>query len=208
MKKYFIFALMLSLAALSATAQLELKPAIGLNVARFNSNPVFDIKDDSLVTSGRVGYQVGASLAIGRKLFVEPGVFYTKLTQNMEPTNIEIVEEIPDFTYSTGYIRVPVNFGFQFIGTTTSFAGLRIFLGPSMFIPVGVKDNAYKMTKSDISSPQFDISAGAGINIWLFFLDISYGWGLTPQFKDDPIEAKMQAFYANAGFRFKLKSDE
>ena len=215
MKRNLLFAIMLSIAALTVTAQIELKPAIGLNVARFDSNPVFTLNDnsldnpiDTLATSGKIGYQVGASLAIGRKLFVEPGIFYTKLTQDMTPKNPEVSATIPDFSYSASFVRIPVNFGFQFIGSTTSFAGLRIFLGPSMLIPVGLKDSDYELVKKDVNSPQFDISVGAGINIWFLFLDLSYGWGLTPQYVDDPIEAKMQAFYANAGFRFKLKSDE
>jgi hypothetical protein len=199
---------MLSIVALAATAQLELKPSVGFNVAKFDSDPVFEIQDDSLVTNGRFGYQLGASLAIGRKLYVEPGVFYAKLSQNMQPTNADIKSELPEFTYSVSFVRVPVNFGFQFIGHNTSFAGLRIFLGPSMLIPLSVKENDYPIVKDDLKSPQFDFNVGAGLNLWFIFLDVSYGWGLTQQFNDDPITAKMQAFYANLGFRFKLKSDE
>jgi hypothetical protein len=202
-----IFSILASVFSLTVFAQLELKPAIGLTIASFDSNPVFEVQDDSLLTNGKAGYQVGASLAIGRKLYVEPGIFYTKLTQDMEPTNFEIKEEIPKFTYCASYLRIPVNFGFQFIGSTTSFAGLKIFLGPSLLIPLSIKENDYSIVIEDVQSPQFDISAGAGLNVWFLFLDVSYGWGLTPQYVDDPIEAKMQAFYANLGFRFKLKSD-
>ena len=128
------------------------------------------------------------------------------MNQSFTTTNIE--SEVDEFTYNTSYIRIPVNFGFQLIGKSTSLAGLRIFVGPSMFIPLSVKENDFPLIKDDVKSPQFDFSAGAGLNIWFLFLDVSYGWGLTPQFKDDTIEAKMQSFYANVGFRFKLKNDE
>ena len=208
MKQNIIFTFLLLLVATAGFSQLELKPAIGMTIASFDSNPVFENKEDSLITSGKVGYQLGASVSIGRKLYIEPGIFYTRLFQDMVPTNPEIIEEVPEFTYSASYLRIPVNFGFQFIGSTTSFAGLKIFLGPSMLIPIGIKENDYPLTKDDVKSPQFDIAAGAGLNVWFIFLDVSYGWGLTPQFNDDPIGAKMQAFYANLGFRFKLKSDE
>jgi len=204
MKKNNIFTLLLLLATTAGFSQLELKPAIGFNVARFDSHPVFGANSDTLYSNSRAGYQLGASLAIGRKLYIEPGVFYTKLLQDFTPSDFEKSE----FTYSASYIRIPVNFGFQFIGHNTSLAGLRIFLGPSMFIPISVKDNDYPIVKEDLKSPQFDFSVGAGLNVWFIFLDISYGWGLTQQYKDDPITAKMQAFYANLGFRFKLKSDE
>lgn len=128
------------------------------------------------------------------------------MNQSFTPTNIDNLKT--EFTFSGNYIRIPVNFGFLFIGHSQSLVGVRIYLGPSIFIPLSVKDNSYPLTKEDLQSPQFDIAAGAGLNIWLLFLDISYGWGLTPQFKDDSIEAKMQALYVNVGFRFKLKSDE
>ncbi|MBW6459083.1 MAG: PorT family protein [Bacteroidales bacterium] len=205
MKKSILIVLAIAL-SLTAFSQIELKPAIGFNVARFDSNPVVTIASvtDSLVSTSKAGYQIGASLAVGRQLYIEPGLFYTKLTQNFTPSD----PENPEFVYSANYLRVPVNFGFQFIGHTTSFAGLRIFLGPSMLIPLSVKENEFGLVKDDLKSPQFDFSVGAGLNIWFLFLDVSYGWGLTPQYKVDPIEAKMQAFYANLGFRFKLKSEE
>jgi hypothetical protein len=204
MKKSLILTSVFILIATFSFSQLELKPAIGFNSARFDSNPVFSSGADSMQTDGKAGYQFGASLVIGRKLYVEPGVFYTKMAQGFITSDIEK----NDFNYNATYIRVPVNFGFQFIGSTTSFAGLKIFVGPSMFIPLSIKENDYPIVKADVKSPQFDFSVGAGLNVWFIFLDVSYGWGLTPQFKDDPIEAKMQAFYANLGFRFKLISDE
>lgn len=190
-----ILAIALSLTAFS---QLELKPAIGFNSSRFDSDP------DSLITKSLAGYQFGASLAIGRKIYFEPGLFYTQLAQDMTP---EDTAKTP-FNYTTNHLRVPLNLGLLFIGSSNSLASLRIYLGPSMFIPLGVKENSYPLQKEDVKSPQFDFNVGAGLNIWLLFLDVSYGWGLTPQFKQDPIEAKMQALYVNAGFRFKLKSDD
>jgi len=204
MKNNIVLTILLCILAEFSFAQLELKPAIGFNSARFDSNPLVAANSDSLISDSKFGYQFGASLLIGRKFYIEPGVFYTRLVQDFTPSNVEKAE----FTYSANYIRIPVNLGFQFIGSTTSFAGLRIYLGPSMFIPVSVKDNDYTIAKEDVVSPQFDFCAGAGLNIWLLFLDVSYGWGLTPQYEDDPIEAKMQALYVNLGFRFKLKSDE
>jgi len=206
MKKNIITLVLLTGITSLCIAQLDLKPAIGINASRFDSNPTFDKYSDSLVADGRIGFQIGASLAIGRKIYVEPGIFYNKMNQSFTPTNTE--EEKDEFSYNTSYLRIPVNFGWKFIGDNNSFAGLRIFIGPSMFIPLNVTKNSYPLVKEDLKSPQFDIAAGAGLNIWYLFLDVSYGWGLTPEFKDDSIEAKMQSFYANVGFRFKLKNDE
>lgn len=204
MKKNIILSLLLSLFAFAGFSQLELKPTVGMTAASFDSNPLFEMQGDSLVTKGKIGYQFGASLAIGRKLFVEPGVFYTMLSQKMDPAYTDSAS----FDYSAGFVRIPVNFGFQFIGSTASFAGLKIFIGPSIMIPTSVKENSYGILKQDVTSPQFDISVGAGLNVWLLFLDVSYGWGLTPQYADDPIEAKMKSLYVNMGFRFRLKAEE
>jgi hypothetical protein len=197
--KKIILSLVIIILSISAFAQIELKPAVGFNISRFDSNPVFPVSADSLLSDSRAGYQIGASVAFGRKLYIEPGLFYSRLAQKF--TLSDAADS--SFTFSANYLRIPVNVGLQFIGSSESFASLRIFLGPSMFIPVGVKENDYGIVKEDLKSPQFDISVGAGLNIWFLFLDVSYGWGLTPQYNDDPIGAKMQAFYANAGFRFK-----
>lgn len=206
MKKILVFVILLSSFVTLSFAQLDLKPAIGFNSARFDSNPRFNDGpngSDSLIADGRAGFQVGASLAIGRYLYIEPGIFYNNMNQSFTPS----FTEEPEFKYSVSYLRVPVNFGWRFIGKSSSFAALRIFLGPSMFIPLKVKENSYPLVKGDMKSPQVDFSVGAGLNIWLLFLDVSYGWGLTPIFKDDPIEAKMQSLYVNLGFRFKLKQE-
>jgi hypothetical protein len=203
MKKSILFLFCIAL-GLSASAQLDIKPAVGFNVSRFDSKPVFGT--DTLTTESKFGYQFGASVAIGRKLYIEPGIFYTRRSQEFTSQDFELDD--PKFTYSADYLRIPVNLGFQFIGSTTSFAGLKIFVGPSMFIPLKVKEVDYAITKDDVKSPQFDFSVGAGLNIWFLFLDVSYGWDMTPQFKDDPITAKMQGLYTNLGFRFRIKSDE
>ena len=207
MKKVLVFTILLSSLVTFTFAQLDLKPAIGFNVSRFDSDPRFEDGPnglDSLVADGRAGYQVGASLAIGRNLYIEPGVFYHSMNQSFTPSFTEESE----FKLNVSYLRIPVNFGWRFFGSSSSFAAIRIFLGPSMFIPLKVKENGYPLVKEDLDSPQIDFSVGAGLNIWLLFLDVSYGWGLTPMFKDDPIEAKMQSLYVNLGFRFKLKQDE
>ena len=203
MKRSVFFFFFMAL-GISVFAQLDIKPAVGINISRFDSKPVFGT--DTLSTDSRAGYQVGASVAIGRKLYIEPGIFYINRNQGFTSQDIEI--ENPKFTYNANYLRIPLNVGFQFIGSTTSFAGLKIFVGPSMYIPLSVKENDYPITKDDVKSPEFDFSVGAGINIWLLFLDVSYGWDMTQQFKNDPITAKMQGFNANLGFRFRIKKDE
>ena len=204
MKKNTIFTILLSLATIAAFSQLDLKPAIGINASRFDDDPIMDDGKDSLQAGSRAGYQIGASLEIGNKIYIEPGIFYNKINQSFTPTDFEK----SDFDFNAGSIRVPVYLGWRFFGNTRSLAGFRIFIGPSLYIPLSVKENSYPVGKDDLKSPQFDFSAGAGLNIWHLFLDVSYGWGLTPMFKDDPIESEMQSFYANLGFRFKLKKDE
>lgn len=204
MKKIIFFTLLLIFAAAPGFAQLDLKPAIGMNASRFDDDPIMDDGNDSLQAGSRAGYQIGASLEIGNKIYLEPGIFYNKFNQSFTPTDFEK----SDFDFNTSSIRVPVYLGWRFFGNTRSLAGFRIFVGPSVFIPLSVKENNYPVDMDDLKKPQFDFSAGAGLNIWHLFLDVSYGWGLSPMFKDDPIESEIQSFYANVGFRLKLKNEE
>ena len=65
--------------AFASFGQVELKPAIGINFTNVSKDP------DSGSTKGQVGFQIGASVLIGEKFYVEPGIFYVrKSTQFVE----------------------------------------------------------------------------------------------------------------------------
>jgi hypothetical protein len=81
-----------------------------------------------------VGFQIGASVLIGEKFYVEPGIFYIrKSTQFVEegssPNELQL---------DMSGIRIPVAVGYHLLGNEESLAALRILGGGSAFFVTGV----------------------------------------------------------------------
>jgi len=84
MKKYSIVVFVLfSFLFLSSTyAQLEIKPAIGINATSFSEDP------SNGETSANVGWQLGGTIAIGDKFYVKAE--YSGLTEAMNINRMQI----------------------------------------------------------------------------------------------------------------------
>jgi len=192
MKKFFLSLSVLLLFVLVGFGQATFKPAIGISFNDFNTTSTGE-------TKGKVGAQIGASVAFGKKFYVEPGVFYatksSEFTYNESSTSI-----VTDNAVIKG-IRVPVAVGVGVLGNEKSFANLRVFGGASGFFVTGVGDN---LVKDNISSPTWGMLAGAGVDFWIMFAEISYEWSLTNATKEiSNIEfGKSRTLFVTVGFKF------
>ena len=176
-------------------AQFEIKPTIGFNFSRLSDEP------ENFSQSARVGYQLGGSIQFGKKLYVEPGIFWTKMGSEMVHANDSDIKLTTDISA----IRIPVFVGYQIIGgDDENIFGLRVFGGPSMSWITKVEGDGTKLEKDDFNNLLWGVDAGAGIDVWLFFLDIGHEWGLNQVFKEDPNEAKNHAWWFNLGMRFRF----
>ncbi|RLD57664.1 MAG: hypothetical protein DRJ05_09325 [Bacteroidetes bacterium] len=182
-------------------AQFEIKPTIGFNFSKLSTEP------EGFDQSARVGYQLGGSIQFGKKLYFEPGIFWTKMGSEMVHADQSDIK----FTTDINGIRIPVFVGYQIIGgDDENIFGLRIFGGPSMSWITSIEGNDTKLEKDDFNSLLWGVDVGAGIDVWLLFLDIGYEIGLNPVFKDDPDfpdesnDGKNNAFWFNLGMRFRF----
>lgn len=188
--KKFLFAASLFLAGLvGLQAQTQIKPGIGVNMT--------NITGEGTDASGQVGWQIGGSVAFGEKFYVEPGLFYQ--TSSVEYFT-SASSPVTDLTYSG--LRIPVAVGLDVLGNADSFAGLRVFGGASGLIVTGTSSEFYD--KDEIESPQWGVFAGAGLDIAIFYLDLSYQWSLSNVQKDiDQIDlGKSKGIFVTAGLRF------
>ena len=197
-------------------AQVALKPAIGFNLTNVSKDP------DSGEIKGQVSWQGGASILIGKKFYVEPGIFYVK--KSTEYTSIigpayslasSYNAPLTGYTASTSAvssdvfksdltgIRIPLSVGVSLIGNESSFLGVRIFGGGSVFIVTSI-DNPV-LDKDDFNSPAWGVYAGAGLDIWIFFLDLKYEWSLTDATSIESFDVgKYRTFYTNFGVRIRF----
>jgi hypothetical protein len=191
--KKFTLILFFSALVVTSYSQVELKPAIGINVTNVSKDP------DTGNSKGQVGYQVGASVLIGKKFYVDPGIFYVK-------KSTQFVEEgttPQELKLNMSGIRIPVAVGYHLLGNEESLAALRILGGGSAFFMTGV--DAEGANKEDFKSPSWGLFAGAGLDIWILFLDVKYEWSLTDVSSITQFDVgKYRSFYSNLGVRIKF----
>lgn len=189
-----IFFLLLSLTALNGVrAQVTLKPTVGINFT--------DLKIDGKEASAKPGFLIGLSAEFGKKIFFEPGIHYVVKSSEISSTT----PSSTDFKTELSGIRIPLRVGVNLLGNQASTFTLHGFGGVSGFFVTSVSDG---INKDDINSPSWGVFAGAGVDIWKFFVDLSYEWSLTDISKDN-ISAqlgKTNSLFINAGLRLNFKS--
>ncbi len=192
MKKLLTLILIFCGFGIISSAQ-TLKPGIGLNFT-----DVVASGDGS--ANGRTGWQIGGSIAFGNKFYFEPGLFYQG--KSAEFSSSDNLPE-PDLDAALKGFRVPVAIGLNLLGNAESTASLRVFGGGSGFFLTDVGDD---LDKDDFNSTNWGVFAGAGVDLWILFVDLSYEWSVTDlQTELSNIDfGKTNGLFLNAGLRINL----
>lgn len=174
----------------SAFAQATIKPHVGVNFTDVSLNA------DNTSASGKAGVLAGLSVAFGKKFYIEPGLQYVAKSTTYTSTQSPNLDQ----DYSLKGFRIPVAVGLNLLGNEKSLVTLHGFGGLSAFF-VTSDDYAF-----DINKTNWGVFAGAGVDIWKLFVDMSYEWSLSELSSNvNNIEVgKTRSLYINAGFRFNL----
>jgi len=192
-KTHLILVLCLILGTTVAYAQVALKPALGFNISDVSKDPATG------EAKGKAGWQIGASALIGKKFYIEPGLFF--MHNSTEFTSSSSNND--DFEAQLKGIRIPVALGLHLLGNEESPVDIRVFGGPSLFMVTSV--DAEPLTKDDFESPQWGVFAGAGIDFLIFFVDLKYEWSLTDVSGVTDFDVgKRRSFFTNAGVRLRF----
>jgi len=192
MKKFLTVLAIFTLVVFAANAQV-IKPAVGLNFTGITGT------GDNV--KGKAGWQIGASLAVGEKLYFEPGIFYMgkslKYTDASNPSQDNFKDA------SLKGVRVPVAVGLNLLGRDESTVALRVFGGGSGFFLTSVSDD---LIKDDYNSATWGVFAGAGLDFSILFVEAAYEWSVTDiQDKVSNVDfGQTRGLYATAGLRFIL----
>lgn len=189
MKRILIMCCIVLFVGFELKAQTTIKPGAGLNFT--------NVTGDGADAKGQAGWQVGASFAFGNKFYTEPGIFYQN--SSFEYTTVDS-GPVTDASYHG--IRIPLALGLNILGNSESSFGLRAFGGASSFIVTGTSSEF--LDKDEISSPQWGVFAGAGLDIWIVYLDASYQWSAT-NLQTDVTNIDLgnsRGFFLTAGLRF------
>lgn len=193
MKYLLTLVTILMFGAFAAHAQVTIKPAVGVNFSDYSKDPATG------EYKSKVGWQIGGSVAFGKKWYFEPGIFYVKKSTEA----VDLGTTVPDVTYDISGFRIPVAIGFNVIGHEKSAVGLRIYGGPSAFIVTSKKGFP---TNEEINNAAFGLFAGLGVDISIIFVEASYEWSLTNIQKDvSQIDVgKSRSVFVHAGVRIPL----
>lgn len=179
--KKILFVIVLVSAGLLFTVRssgqlVSLGVKVGYNASKLST----DI--DSVKSSFKSGFQFGAYVRIGKKLYLQPELYYTTQggvftsnTQNWKQ-NIKI-----------GSLDVPVLVGYKIINT--DFLNLRILAGPvaSFVVNKSISDDGTSLgpvTSGDLNSVNWALDVGAGVDVWRFTFDLRYQIGLNQLVKE------------------------
>lgn len=206
MKKFALIILAVSFAA-AASAQLEIRPFVGANFSNVSKAP------NDVDTKAKLGYQIGAGLMIGNRLYVNPSIAYFSRKTEYSTTAQNVGNLNFDQTMSG--VIIPVLVGYRFIDQESDpFLNLRIFAGPSfMYLSTTKYENGEANESIDWNDSQWGAQVGAGLDISIFFVDFGYEFGLTNSndgFTGENnvftnfTEVKQNTFYVNAGIRLTL----
>jgi len=176
-------------------AQTTIKPGVGLNFTDFSGTPTGG------QFNAKVGWQLGGSVAFGKKFYFEPGIYYVGKSTEFQSSgsgnpNIDTKADLNG-------IRIPLAVGINMIGNEKTLISFRGFGGLSGFFLTSVGDN---LDKNDFEKTNFGVFAGAGLDIWKLYLDLSYEWSLTNVQKDvTAIDiGKSRSLFITAGIRINL----
>ncbi|ULQ56551.1 PorT family protein [Flavihumibacter rivuli] len=175
------------------SAQTVLKPTAGLNFTDWS-------KDEGGTVKSKTGWQIGLSAEIGKKIYFEPGLYYVG-----KKTEVSVIDQETELNFDADVngIRVPLAVGIRLLGDQKTAVQLRGFGGVSGFFITSVGD---ELDEDAIEKTNWGLFAGAGVDIWKIFIDLSYEWSLTNVQKD--VEAidvgKARSLYIQAGLRLNI----
>lgn len=186
-----------------AKAQLEIKPTVGLNLSKVSPS-------DGVVTTAKIGYQIGASAIFGRRVYLSPGIYYCQHTT-------QYVFDIPNGTTvltaeeKIAGIKIPVLLGVRIIDPETDpIVNVRVFAGPSiLFNTKNSFSDGFGDDEINWKSNSWGAQVGAGIDIAFVFVEVGYEFGLTKTSEwrlntGDFEDPKHDTFILNAGLRFEI----
>ena len=115
--------LVISLIAFSPSflmAQISIRPQLGFNSSTLTNSL------ETAVFADQVGFQFGADVQLGNKLYIQPGIFW-------ESAKNELKERIDGDITEIGVdrIRIPVLLGYRLLSERGGLVDVRVFTGPN-----------------------------------------------------------------------------
>lgn len=201
MKNLLALASLLVIPALTSAQEVHL-------YGGYNGSNVSKAGDEGWV--GKAGYQFGADLMLGNRVFVKPGVEF--LVRNLNYTYAgtapdgTVVGTDQEFEYTSRALRVPIMLGIHLIDPADDpAANVYVMAGPSalMNLNADLHNNALNV---ETTGTQWQIGFGAGVELGFLFVEGGYDVAMSNVFKGNDFQTnpKVNFLHINAGLRLRL----
>lgn len=182
----------------SAIAQSEPELTVG---AKAGIN-IYSLSSDDLIEDDDTGlsYEFGVYGRIGERFFVQPELnFVSHKTHLITRTQPRVGERD---ALTVRYLRLPVYLGYRTDYSGPLISRVRFMAGPSISYAISVAGNNLDIQRNDIHNAQFALNGGAGFELWVLHLDLTYHHYFTSLLNDGRSSGKGRAFSLTAGFGF------
>ena len=179
MKKIVLLFAILFFSAGVTFGQFSFGIKVGYNASKLHTG------FDSIKSSFNSGFHFGAFFRVGKKVYVQPEIYYT-LQGGIFNNSLNNAVSNWKQKVTVGTLDIPVLVGFKLINLKV--INWRIMAGPmaSFVVNSTVKDlNTLTgpIKKADITKANWYVQAGTGVDILFFTLDIRYQIGLNQMIK-------------------------
>jgi hypothetical protein len=177
--------------------QFTLGPKIGYSSSKLSTD------FDDVTIDVKHNFQIGAFARFGKKLYLQPEVYYGTSGGTIKAEGTDIEEEI-----KLKNLCIPVLAGFKLVNAKVF--NLRILAGPSANFILDKKVESDELIQDPLQESNFKNTAwgmdvGAGMDIFFLSLDVRYEFGLNniynQQDGDDSQSIKSDVFIISLGFK-------
>jgi hypothetical protein len=196
MKKLFILAIA-TFVATNLFAQFSFGPKIGYTTSKLST----DFEDIS--ESVKHNFQIGAFARFGKKLYLQPEVFYATSGGTLKYEDSNLKENI-----KLKNLCVPALVGYKLINA--KIISLRIMAGPSANFIMNKEIDADELIAEPLQDSNFKnvawgMDVGAGVDVFFLTLDVRYEFGLNniyiPDDGADSQTMNSNVFIVSLGFK-------
>lgn len=161
----------------AAHAQFQVNPQLGVNYQHLTS------PSPGITYKAAMGWQLGADLRIGDRLYVQPGAFFGRSATVVQAAFNDTLTVEDDLVRTN--LKLKGLIGYRIIDTYQF--DLRFAMGPTydVLLSVDDRDDRIGYNKGDFSNGSLNIDAALGLDMGLFTLEPSASFGLSKVFSEN-----------------------
>lgn len=174
-----------------AMAQFQVNPQAGVNFQQLTS-PLAGVE-----YKANIGWQLGADLRFGDKLYFQPGAFFGRSATAVKTYSSDTLLYEDDLVRTTLKLKCMV--GYRIVDTYQF--DIRFAMGPTydVLLSVDDKDDKIGYNKGDFRSGSLNLDAAVGFDMGLVSLEPSVSFGLSRVFSDNPAVKDIGSKYLTYG---------